>query len=86
MEIKKEVYLREIAGEYILVPTGKTVDEYNGVFTLTPVGAAVFKAIQSGKEKEELLAAVLEEFDVEPAVAEKDIGDFLKKLGEYGII
>lgn len=86
MVIKKEVYLREIAGEYILVPTGKTVDEYNGVFTLTPVGAAVFKAIQDGKEDEDLLAAVLEEFDVDSAVAEKDICDFLKKLGEYGII
>lgn len=86
MEIKKEVCLREIAGEYILVPTGKTVEEYNGVFTLTPVGAAVFKALQNGKEGEEILAAVLEEFDAAPAAAAADIDEFLGKLREFGII
>lgn len=86
MEIKKEVYLREIGGEYVLIPVGKTVDEFNGMFNLTPAGAAIFKSIQDGKDESGILTDLLESFEVDEDTAEKDIAEFLEKLRDYGII
>lgn len=39
MKISKEFILREIAGEYILVPVGKTALTFNGLVTVNEVGA-----------------------------------------------
>ena len=86
MEIKKEVYLRNICGDDVLIPTGATVDEYNGMFTLTPTGSVIFKAIEDGLDENGILERVLDEFDVEREVAEKDIADFLESLRDFGII
>lgn len=86
MEIKKEVYLREIGGEYVLIPVGKTVDEFNGIFSLTPSGAVIFKAISDGADEDGILAAVLSEFDVQESEARADIKEFLARLQSYGIL
>jgi len=34
MRVDKEFVLREIAGDYIIIPTGKTVLEFNGLITV----------------------------------------------------
>ena len=86
MEFKKEVVLRTIADETMLIPVGADTKEYNGIFSLTESAVTAFKAIQSGKEKDEIVDAILEEFDIDRPTAEKDVDDFLMKLKNYGII
>lgn len=41
MEIKKELIKRDIAGDTVLVPVGKTVMENNGLFILNELGAFI---------------------------------------------
>lgn len=55
MKIKKELCLRNVGGDDILVPVGKTVDEYNGLFFLSPVGALVYRGINNGLNEDEIL-------------------------------
>ncbi len=86
MEFKKEVVLRTIADETMLIPVGADTKEYNGIFSLTESAVTAFKAIQSGKEKDEIVDAILEEFDIDRPTAERDVDDFLTKLKNYGII
>ena len=48
MRIAKEFILREIAGECVLVPTGDTTREYNGLLNkFNPVGPLVTHEISS---------------------------------------
>ena len=42
MEIKKELIKRDIAGDTVLVPVGKTVMENNGLFILNELGAFIW--------------------------------------------
>lgn len=86
MEFKKEVVLRTIADETMLIPVGADTKEYNGIFSLTESAVTAFKAIQSGKEKDEIVDAILEKFDIDRPTAERDVDDFLTKLKNYGII
>ena len=45
MKIKREFALREIAGDILLVPTGKTALDLNGMLTLNAVGAEIWKML-----------------------------------------
>lgn len=86
MRIAKEFVLREIAGDYIIIPAGKTVLDINGVITLNEVGVSLWKMLQNEVTFDELVQGVLDEYDVEPAVAREDIQEFLDQLVSKGII
>ena len=45
MKIKREFVLREIAGDILLVPAGKTALDLNGMITLNAVGADIWKML-----------------------------------------
>jgi hypothetical protein len=86
MKVVKQVILRTIAGESMLVPIGETVNEYNGLFLLTESGKLLWEAIQSGKEGEELASVLVENYGIELAEATQDTKDFVDKLIEMGIV
>jgi hypothetical protein len=86
MKIKRELMKREIAGEYFLVPVGKTVYDANGLFVLTDVGAFLWDLLPDALDAEDLVHAVLEEYDVDEATARADIEAFLEKLRSMDIV
>ena len=45
MRVKKDFILREIAGDYIIIPTGKTALEFNGLITVNEVGASLWNML-----------------------------------------
>lgn len=86
MHIKKEFVLREIAGDYIIIPTGATVLEFNGLITVNEVGVTLWKMLQEEVSVEQLVQGVLAEYEVEESVAREDIQEFLDKLTKAGIL
>lgn len=86
MRIEKEFILREIAGDYIIIPTGSTVLEFNGLLTVNEVGVTLWNLLQKEVSMEDLVEAVVAEYEVEEAVAREDIRKFLATLTENGIL
>ena len=86
MKIEKEYILREIADDYIIVPVGKAAMEFNGMITVNETGAFLWKLLTKGATKEELLHAMLEEYEVSAEEAEADIDEFLQLLQENQIL
>lgn len=86
MRIDKEFILREIAGEYILVPVGDTALTFNGLITVNEVGAFLWEYLQEDTTKEQLINTVLDEYEVEREVVEKDVDEFLQELLDAQII
>lgn len=86
MEIKKELIKRDIAGDTILVPVGKTVYDSNGLFVLNELGTFLWDRLPQAESEADLLKAVLEEYEVSPEEAEKDIAEFLAKLKQLKIL
>ena len=86
MEIKKELIKREIAGDIILVPVGKTVYDSNGLFVVNELGAFLWDKLPEAENEADLLAAVLEEYAVSAQEAAADIGEFLSRLRELEIL
>ena len=52
MEIKKQVILRCVADEYMLIPVGETVFQYNGIFMMTESGKFLWENIEKGADAE----------------------------------
>ena len=86
MIIKKELITREIAGEVILVPVGKSVLESNGLFALNELGAFLWKHLPEAADEAALVEQVLAEYEVDRETAEADTAEFLQKLRDMGIL
>lgn len=86
MRVDKEFVLREIAGDYVIIPTGKTVLSFNGLISVNEVGAFLWEQLQKDITMEELLAAVLNEYEVDETTAKEDIQEFLDVLVKSNVL
>lgn len=86
MKVDKEFILREIAGDYIIIPTGKTVLEFNGLITVNEVGVSIWNMLQEDVTLDEIVKGILDEYDVEESVAKEDVEEFLNNLVAGGIL
>lgn len=82
MKIKEGFILREVAGSYLVVAVGKAVKEFNGVVNLNETGQFLWKLLEKSATEEEMVNALLEEYDVDRATAEADVKSFVDKLLE----
>lgn len=86
MRIEKEFVLREIAGDCIIIPIGKTALEFNGLITVNEVGVTIWNMLQEEVTFDQLVQGILDEYDVEEDVAREDIQEFLDALAKDGIL
>ena len=86
MKIKKELITREIAGDTILVPVGKTVYDSNGLFVLNDVAAFIWNLLPNVESESEIIEKILDEYEVSAEEAEVDTAAFMTKLREMNII
>ena len=86
MKAKQGFILRNVVDEHILMPTGDNIGKFNGTVLLNEVSAFVWEKLQNPISKDDLLRAILDEFEVEKAVASADLDALLATFNEYGII
>ena len=86
MEIKKQVILRSVAGEHMLIPVGETVFEYNGIFMLTESGKLLWENIEKGADEEALKDLLMKEYEIDSDTASNDVKEFIEMLKTFGII
>ncbi|MGN1345565.1 MAG: PqqD family protein [Eubacteriales bacterium] len=86
MRVKKDVLLRDIAGEHILVPTGSGAANLLGILSLNDCGVFLWKLLKEEKTERQLIDALLEEYDVEAERACADIRNFIGQLKEAGLL
>lgn len=86
MKIKDGFILREVAGSYIVVAVGDAVKTFNGVITLNETSAFLWNVLIKGATEEELVNALLGEYEVEKETAEKGVKAFINRLTEAKLI
>ena len=86
MKIKSDYMIRNIAGTNVVVPIGERVIEFKGMMTLNESAAYIWGFLKEDRTYEEVLAALLEEFDVDEAVAKSDLNDLLDQMKKSGVL
>ena len=86
MKAKTGFVLRNVVDEYILMPTGDNIGHFNGTVLLNEVSAFVWERLQNPISREELLQAILDEYEVEKTVASNDLDALIETLRGYDVI
>ncbi|MGM9630815.1 PqqD family protein [Butyricicoccus sp.] len=86
MKATKDMILREVAGEHILVPTGEAAIQFQGVITLNDSGLLLWNRLQEDCTEAQLVDAVLEEYEIDAETAAADVRKFLEQMKQAGIL
>ena len=86
MKINSNFVLRSIADNWIALPVGEAVVDFRGMLTLNESGVILWRKLEGGATREELIDTLLAEYDVTPDVAESDVDAFIKRLTDAGCI
>ncbi len=85
MKLKDGFILRTVAGETVVLPTGDTTN-FDMMITLNDTGRFLWEHLAVGTEKEELVKALLGEYDVTEEQATKSVEDFTARLKELDFL
>ena len=87
MDLLSKVYLksdsfvfRMIGEECILVPIRKNVADLDSIYTLNETAGRIWELIDGTNSVKDIKHRILDEFDVPPAEAEKDLVEHLRLL------
>ena len=85
MKIKPGFVLRDIAGEHVAVPVGDGID-LNMMITLNDTGSILWKKLETGADLDELVQALLSEYDIDEETAKAHAEKFVGKLKDNGFL
>ncbi len=86
MRRNDDFILREIAGEFVIIPTGMGAAQFSGMITLSATSAAVWQALEQDCSLPQLVEAVTSQFDVSPEQAEADIEALLRQFEALNLL
>ncbi|MBQ3330457.1 MAG: PqqD family protein [Ruminococcus sp.] len=86
MKVKENFVLKKIGGSYMVVPVRTRAVDFSGIIKLSESGAFLWKILEKGADREELIARILEEYEVDEATAAADIDRFLMRLREADLL
>lgn len=80
MKIKEDLVLREIMDEWMIIPMGERLLEFNGISKLNESGVLLWRALEKGATHEMLVSVLLEEYEVDREQAANEVNNFLEAL------
>ena len=85
MKLKEGFILRQVAGKTVVLPCDDALD-LNVMITLNGTGAFLWEHLQAETTQEELVAALLGEYDVDEEKARNSVAAFVEKLNANGFL
>ncbi len=86
MKIKDGFILKEMAGSWVVVPVGENMVNFQMMMTLNESGAFLWNQLLTEKSEQDLVAALLSEYDTDEATAMADVKEFLHSLTDKGVL
>ena len=86
MKIKENFMLRKVADCFVVVPIGAAVAEFNGMINLNEAGAFLWQCLENETTTDDVVKAMLEQYDVDEATAKKDVDRFVAQLREASLL
>ena len=86
MKIKKGFVLKQVAGNFIVVPTGSLVKSFNGVVNLNQTGAFLWSKSQDEIHRDKLIEELIKEYEIDLETAKKGVDKFIETLKKEGFV
>ena len=78
--------LRNLAGEYVVMPAGDNIGAFGGAILMNELSAFVWEQLKVSVSRDELLARILDRYEVEEKTAAADLDAVLAEMKRMGII
>lgn len=86
MQINKDFTIQKVGSSYVAVPVGETSKHFHGMVRLNETGAFLWKLMaEKDCTEEELVEALLVEYDVAREIAANDVHRIVEQLRESNI-
>lgn len=82
----KSFFIKEIAGEKVLVPRGNEAIEFGGMIAFNDTGIIIWEAIETPKTSSEIVKIITENFNVTFEDISDDIATYLSRAVKAGFI
>lgn len=87
MRIKEGFELRDVCGEAVIVATGRANIDFSKVITLNESAALVWREVKDKDfEVEDLVKALVDNYEVDEATAQKDAEALVAQWREIGLM
>lgn len=86
MKINSGFVLKDIAGSFVIVPTGDNLVDFSAMITLDEVGAFLWELLKEETTIENLADELCKEYDVEREIALADIQEFVDTLTDKKVL
>lgn len=86
MKVKDGFMLYEVAGSYVVVPAGNETLDFNGMVTLNESGAFLWKQLEQECSQEQLVQALLQDYEVSPQQAQESVARFVAQVEAHGFV
>lgn len=86
MKVKDGFMLREVAGQWLVIPIGERVVEFNGIITLSESGALLWRTMEKEIDEEALVKVILAEYIIDETTARADVAEFIAMLKERDLL
>ena len=86
MKIKEGFILKTIAGSTVAVPSGENLVNLQLMLTLNESGTFLWHVLEKGCSEEELVEAMMAEYDIDAETARADANEFINILKEHQIL
>ncbi len=86
MKIKDGFILKSVGDNHVVVPVGAAQVDFRSMIALNGSGAFLWTRLQQGSSEQELVQALLAEYDVDVALAERDVALFVQNLRDQDLL
>lgn len=86
MKVSADFILREVADTWVVMPLRTDVLDFSGMVRLNNSGAMLWKILEEGASRDELIQAITERYSVSVEQAERDLDEFLGVLNKVGCL
>lgn len=80
MKVCENYIFRQVADEYLLIPVGEAALNVKGLISVSESGYLLYQKLQGGCTRQDLIAALLGEYEVAEAEAAADVDAFLDQM------
>ncbi|MCR4614579.1 MAG: PqqD family protein [Clostridiales bacterium] len=80
MKIRDDFKLRKVCDSTVVVAVGKASLDLNGMISLNETGELLWKLLEKGAEENDLVSALIKEYNVDEETARQDVKAFVESL------
>jgi len=86
MKLKNEFIFHDVGENTMLVSTNESKDSFHGMIKINATGKFICTQLQNDVSEDDIVKAILEEYETDEATARNAVKEFVNKLREVNAI